>query len=384
MSKKLLRWLAPVVILGGAYGAFNVIAANGPEAEEKKEVVTIPLVQAENIFPSDHQVIISSFGEISPVEQTRLSAQVSGEVTSWHPNFVAGGIVKRGEVLFQLERDNYEAAVLQAEASLASAKASLIEEQAKAKVAQKQARTLNKKQVTDLYLRKPQVLSAQAQVKSAQAGLKRARRDLENCTVLAPYDALVVSRNIGVGQYVSAGSEVAQLNNIEAAEVSIPIAGFDSSFLPETLRGIKATVIEKGVRAIEREGFISRDLGIVDSSTRMVNLVVQIEDPYGVNSDRPILKFGSYVQVRFAGKELKHIYRLPQELVNNRTVWIVNEENQLEPRTVNVLREEGEFFLIGSGIEEKDQVVLTLPEYPQKGMNVEIAQSGSESASVAK
>ncbi|MCV5991447.1 hypothetical protein OFO94_35840, partial [Escherichia coli] len=81
------------------------------------------------------------------------------------------------------ESDNYEAAVLQAEAGLASARASLIEEQAKAEVAKRQAKKLSDKQVTDLYLRKPQVLSAQAQVKSAQAALKRANRDLENCRV---------------------------------------------------------------------------------------------------------------------------------------------------------------------------------------------------------
>lgn len=384
MLGKSIRWLAPVVILGGAYGAFSVIAANGPEPEEKKEVLSIPTVKAENIFPSDHQVVITSFGEISPVEKTRLSAQVSGEVISWHPNFVAGGIVKRGEVLFQIEKDNYEAAVLQAEATLVSAKASLIEEQAKAKVAEKQAKKLNNKQVTDLYLRKPQVLSAKAQVKSAQAGLKRARRDLENCTIYAPYDALVVSRNIGVGQFISAGSEVAELNNIEAAEVSIPIAGFDSSFLPEQPKGIKASITENGIRSIQREGYIARDLGLVDSSTRMVNLVVQLDDPYGIQSGEPALKFGSYVQVSFAGKELKHIYRLPQELVKNRTVWVVDENNHLEPRTVGVLREEGEFFLIGSGIEETDQVVLTVPEYPQQGMSVEVAQSGTESAKLAK
>lgn len=61
---------------------------------------------------------------------------------SWHPNFVTGGIVKRGEVLFTIESDNYEAAVLQAEAGLASARASLIEEQAKAEVAKRQAKNL--------------------------------------------------------------------------------------------------------------------------------------------------------------------------------------------------------------------------------------------------
>ncbi len=384
MFVKSLRWLVPIMILGGSYGVSSVISANEPKVEEKEKSVTLPLIKTENMFPTDHQVVISSFGEVAPVEKTLLSAQVSGEVLNWHLNFVVGGIVKRGEILFELEPDNYEAAVLQAEASLAQAKSLLIEEQAKAKVAERQSKTLNNKQVTDLYLRKPQVLSAQAQVKSALATLKRARRDLENCKVTAPYDALVISRNIGVGQFVSAGSEVAQLNNIETAEVSIPIAGFDNAFLPDVLKGVKATVIEKSVRSIERKGFIARDIGIVNTNTRMLNLIVQIDDPYGVKSNQPALKFGSYVQVRFAGKELKKIYRLPQELVNNQTVWVVNGENKLEPRTVNVLREEGAFFLINTGIKEQDQVVLTLPEYPHKGMNVDVALINSASDNTAK
>lgn len=183
-----------------------------------------------------------------PFEVTRLSAQVSGEVTSWHANFVSGGIVKRGEVLFTIESDNYEAAVLQAEAALASAQATLIEERAKAKVAEKQASKLSDKQVSDLYLRKPQLLSAEAQVKSAQAALKRAKRDLQNCKVIAPYDALVVSRNLGVGQFISAGSEVAVLNNIEAGEIHLPIAGFDSAFLPEKLSDLNALVTLDGIQ----------------------------------------------------------------------------------------------------------------------------------------
>ncbi len=67
-------------------------------------------------------------------------------------------------------------------------------------------------------------------MKSAQAALKRANRDLENCRVVAPYDALVVERDVGVGQFVTSGSRVATLNNIEVAEVHVPIAGFDSAF----------------------------------------------------------------------------------------------------------------------------------------------------------
>ncbi len=380
MLHNVARWILPVALLGVGYVAYQAIAASGPETDDKKEAVVETIVETAPLLPTEHKVMITSHGELVPFETTRLSAQVSGEVVSWHPNFVTGGIVKRGEVLFSIESDNYQAAVLQAEAELASAKAVLIEEKAKAKVAERQAKNLSDKQVSDLYLRKPQLLSAEAQVKSALASLKRAERDLDNCKVVAPYDALVVSRQIGVGQFISAGSEVALLNNIEAAEIHIPIAGFDSAFLPEKLSNIRATIRLQGLRQVEREGNIDRDLAMIDSATRMINVVVRIDDPYGINSQKPAIKFGSYVEVQFAGKELKHIYRLPQELVSNRTVWVVNEENQLYPRSVNVLRSEGEFVLISEGIEQSDKLVLTVPEYPQKGMSVKLSQTKNADA----
>ncbi|EOK5707566.1 efflux RND transporter periplasmic adaptor subunit [Vibrio parahaemolyticus] len=384
LAKPIVRWLLPFVVVGGSYAGYAAIAATAPEKESTKETITEPTVRASSLFPTDHKVVITSHGELVPFEKIHLSAQVSGEVISWHPNFVTGGIVKRGEVLFTIESDNYEAAVLQAEAGLASARASLIEEQAKAEVAKRQAKKLSDKQVTDLYLRKPQVLSAQAQVKSAQAALKRANRDLENCRVVAPYDALVVERDVGVGQFVTSGSRVATLNNIEVAEVHVPIAGFDSAFLPESIKELTATVTQQGILSTTREGKVVRDLGMIDSATRMINMVIQVEDPYGIDNQQPPIKFGSYVEVSFTGKELKHIYRLPQELVKNRTVWVVNDENQLQPRTVTVLRAEGEFMLVGEGLEQSDQLVLTLPEYPQKGMAVQIAKKNDDSETVVQ
>ncbi|WMS90768.1 efflux RND transporter periplasmic adaptor subunit [Pseudoalteromonas sp. HL-AS1] len=373
MQTNSLRWVFPFVALIVGVVGFMGINAIAQEPEKKEVIDTRPTVQVEPVAANDHQVIINSYGEVKPLENTLLSAQVSGEVLSWHPNFVAGGIVARGETLFTIEKDNYEAAVLVAEAELARAQAGLIEEQAQAQVAEDEAKRFPSKARTDLFLRKPQVLSAQASVKSAQAALKRAQRDLDNCDVTAPYDALVISRNIGVGQFVTMGSQVAELNNIETAEVIIPIAGFDSVFLPERIKGITATVIQKGLNSFTREGVIDRDLGIVDSATRMSSLVVRIEDPYGLKTKQPSIKFGSYVQVNFAGATLNNIYRLPQALVNNQTAWVVNKSQELEPRKVTVIREEGEYFYISSGLNADDQLVTTLPEYPQKGMQVKIA-----------
>ena len=76
--------------------------------------------------------------------------------------------------------------------------------------------------------------------------------------------------------------------------------------------------------------------------------------------------------VNFAAT-LQNIYRLALSLVNNQTVWVVNDEQKLEPRKVTVVREEGEYFYISDGLNIDDQLVLTLPEYPQAGMEVKVA-----------
>ncbi|TLX52368.1 efflux RND transporter periplasmic adaptor subunit [Pseudoalteromonas ruthenica] len=379
--KKLLVALG-VVLVTGLAGAAVMVSAKKPD--ETKQVDTRPVVEVEQLAANDHQVLLSTYGEVRPLESTQLAAQVTGEVVSWNERFVAGGIVERGELLFTIEKDNYEAAVLQAEAELARAQAALIEEQAQQDVAKDEAARTPGVKRSALFLREPQVLSAKAAVKSAEAALKRAQRDLDNCEVRAPYDALVISRNVGQGQFVSVGSQVAELNNIETAEVIVPVAGFDSAFLPQRVAGTPATIIREGLNGFTRSAVIDRDLGVVDSATRMSNLVVRVNDPYAMHGQLPKLKFGSYVQVQFAGQTLKEIFRLPQELVNNQTVWVVNKDNLLQPRQVKVVREEDEFFLISGGLDADDRVVVTLPEYPQEGMEVRIAGAVNSSENSPK
>ena len=375
MKQKWFKGILPLVILAIGFGGMSAIKASGEKDVDKEPVDVRPTVKIETAIAEDYQVRITSYGEVSPLESTMISAQVSGEVLTWHPNFVPGGLVLRGDTLFTIELDTYEAALLQAEADLSLAKANLIEEQAKAVVAKREAKG---RKVSDLYLRKPQMLGAQASVKSSQSRLKIAQRDLDNCAIKAPYDALVISRDLGVGQYVNKGSQVGELYNIETAEVSFPIAGFDREFLPTDITQQIATISTKGYNTIVRKGIVSRDLGIIDQSTRMSQLVVRIEDPYALKSSLPVLKFGHYVEVSFAGKTLNQVYRLPQELVNNRIIWLLDENQEMQPQRVEILREEGAYFLISEGLNNQDTLILTLPEYPQKGMKVKIAEPAED------
>ncbi|MBT0587607.1 efflux RND transporter periplasmic adaptor subunit [Alteromonas oceanisediminis] len=368
--KTIWKVAIPFAVLIGGFGIKTAIEASGKEETSQAQVDTRPSVRVEALSPIDYTVTIESFGEVRPLESTTIAAQVAGEVVSWHANFVPGGVVKRGDLLFSIEDDAYVAAKLQAESELIEAKSQLIEEQARADVAAREARNMPKQQVSDLYLRKPQVLSAQARVKSAEARLRIAQRDLDNTQVKAPYDALVVTRDIGVGQYVNVGMDAARLHNIEAAEVVFPIAGFDGQFLPESLTGSAAQIVTRGKNSIARQGVIKRDLGVVDEATRMTNLVVRIDDPYGLESNEPALKYGSYVEVSFSGTTLDNVFKIKQDLVNNNRVWTLDDEQKMVQRTVNVVREEADTFLIDSGLSTGDRLVLTLPEYPQNGMEV--------------
>ena len=279
MKSTIIKTLGFFGIIAIAIGLSTGIQATAEDEKAEEAKDTRPTVSIENLIPINHNVEISSFGEVQALETTTLAAQVSGEVLSWNPQFVAGGVVKRGDVLFNIEPDAYEAAVLQAEAQVSLAKATLTEELARQKVAQREARNLGDGQVSDLYLRKPQVLSAQAQLKSAEASLRIAKRNLSKTQVTSPYDAVVISREIGSGTYVSPGMAVASLSNIETAEIIVPVAGFDRPFLMDNMAGNEAVVTTKDRLPIRRSGIVARDLGVLDQATRMLHLVIRIEDP---------------------------------------------------------------------------------------------------------
>ena len=374
---KWMRVALPIGVFVLGYLGMKGIEASASDSAIKEEVDTRPTVTIESISPEDVRVRLTSYGEITPLETTNLAAQVAGEVESWNPKFVSGGLVRRGETLFTIEPDSYEAALLLAEANLASAKAQLIQEQAQADVAAIEAKSMPQARVTDLYLRKPQVLSAQAGVKSAEAQLKIAKRDLENCKVKAPYDALIVSRDISTGDYVTPGSEVAVLNNIEYAEVTFPVAGFDRMFLADNTVGSEIAIDVDDMHGTTIKGTIHRDTGVIDNNTRMSYFVARIEDPYAIHSNKPIVKFGSYSTIAFEGKTLNDVYRVPQELVTNRLLWTLDDDNKLTSHKVTVVREENGDFLI-QGTFNPDKVVMTLPEYPQNGMAVKVIANASD------
>merc|ERR1711981_673313 len=95
--------LLPIAIIGVSAGLFAGVNAAAHKEPEKNEVDTRPLVAVEPVHADTYPVSIKAYGTLEPIESTSLAASVSGEVTSWNPEFIEGGLLRRGEILFAID-----------------------------------------------------------------------------------------------------------------------------------------------------------------------------------------------------------------------------------------------------------------------------------------
>lgn len=370
------KGLSAAGVFGLAIVVFIAIQATGkPPLQKDKSGSEAPLVVTQQLQAQSHRFELQLWAEVRPKEQTTLTPEVSGRVIALDPNFIAGGVITKGSVMVQLDDADYQVALLSAQAAVASAKSALAQEQAQARVAEQELRDLSRDQITALALRQPQLLSAEAALKSSQAALQKAQRDLDRTRITAPYDALVVKRNIGLGQVVSTGTALGELYSVEQAELYVPVASFDLAYLPVERAGIPA---ELRTEHYSRNAKVVRDLGLVNSQTRMSHLVVQLDDPYAVRSQQPIIRFGQYVEVRLAGRVEDNLYVIPQDALHNGKVWLLQPDMTMAQQEVEVVRQTGKIAYVKSGLSDGQQLILTIPNFPQQGMAVRAEQAESK------
>ena len=174
------------------------------------------------------QVKIAAQGTVIPRTQTILVSEVSGLITEVSPAFVAGGFFNKGDVLVSIDDRNYLAEVKRAEASVASARTNVTKEMGLADYAEAdwnraQALISSTKAASELTLRKPQLAEALANLAFAEAELDKRRGDLDRTTIRAPYDGLVRQKKADLGQYVGAGTQLAETFAIDVADIRLPL-----------------------------------------------------------------------------------------------------------------------------------------------------------------
>jgi HlyD family secretion protein len=190
--KKIIIILLAIVIVA------IIIVVNVLKSGEKTYTV-----QAEKVEKSDITSIVTANGKIVPRTDVKISAYVPAKIIKLPVE--EGDMVKKGQLLVQLDDTQYEAAVNQAKAQLASAKASL--EQAQlvyARYKELFEKKLSSKEQYDMA--KTDLDLAKARHEQAVATLEEAKYDLSKTTITSPMDGLVTSLNAEVGEIVMIGT----------------------------------------------------------------------------------------------------------------------------------------------------------------------------------
>jgi RND family efflux transporter MFP subunit len=392
----MLKKLLPFVIIFASLAVFVMLRMARPEAEQSEPQQLLVVVDAMTVTVDDATITVASQGTVEPRTSTNLVSEVAGQVVEVSPAFVAGGFFREGDVLLRLDDRKYRAAVSRAEASVASARSQLEQERGQADVAQREWDRMSAEEqarirAKDLYLRKPQLEEAQARLASAEADLEQARHDLAKTTVIAPYDGLVSAKNTDIGQFVTTGASIAETFAVDYAEVRLPIPESKIAFLnlPNAVNNLTSGAAPANAPEVDLisniggteyhwTGRLTRTEGVLDTRTRVLFSVVQVEDPYNLYDDdnswnsQP-LRIGTYVNARIRGRLLEDVIVLPRyTLQANNVIWTADNEGRLRPKTVEVLAVNGDDVYISAGLETGDQVVLTRLENPLNGAPVQV------------
>jgi multidrug efflux pump subunit AcrA (membrane-fusion protein) len=171
------------------------------------------------------------------------------------------------------------------------------------------------------------------------------------------------------------------LSGTDKAEIAVPLSIDELRWINipgygERQNGADASVqIDIGNKLYKWTGKVVRSSGEIDSRTRMMKIIVEVEDPYGLNQKSvtgySALPSGSFVDVHMKGKKLKDVYSIPRSAFrDNSTIWIMDKENKLKIKKVNVLKIERETVIIGKGLNDGDMVIMTNISGAAEGMKL--------------
>lgn len=144
---------------------------------------------------------VTATGQLNPVVNVQVGSQISGRIQKLYVDY--NSVVKSNQIIAEIDPSTYKVNVQRAQAQVAQAKANL----ALAEVQAKRAEALFKDKLipaADFDTAMAQLQLAQAQIMQDEAAMENAKVDLSRCTILAPVDGVVISRNVDVGQTVAA------------------------------------------------------------------------------------------------------------------------------------------------------------------------------------
>lgn len=369
---------ATLLILGAGFLGSQFLMTHGPEApksEREIELVTVEVIAVQKV---DVAIQLRSEGVVSVRRESALSAEVGGKVVEMSEEFVRGGTFEKDDLILKLEGADYQALLANAESALAEARLALRTEEARGEQAARDWQKLGRGgEPSAMILRQPHMASARARVAAAEANVVKAERDLARTEIRAPYDCRVRGVSVGLGAILSPGMSVGEIFEIENYELRLPFSLEDEAYLK--MDGEVTLRARVGGRELSWPGEILRDEGEVNRETLSTYLYVRPgkneNAPEGFKTPPP----GLFVQASLTGEILADVVELPREaMLSQNQVLVVDAEDRLRFRKVEVIRREAEVLYVRAELEKGERVCVTKVEFPIEGMKVAVVKTSAE------
>ena len=208
--------------------------------------------------------------------------------------------------------------------------------------------------------------------------LQGARLNLERTTIVMPFVGRIAESKIELQQFVRQGDVLVTADGIEKAEVEVDLpmgrlAGLVRSdqiinisdardIKIGDVLGLSASVVLRNNGNVTRwQGKITRTSDTLDTRTRTVGFIIEVDKPYDnvQPGKRPPLVKGMFVEVELQGSPIADKLVLPRSALHNQHVYVVDEQNRLQRRTVKAATGGDNYLLIESGLNVGERVVVS-------------------------
>lgn len=370
------RWLVITLVLAVGVGGFLFLKHHGPEADKEAPPHVVPVVRAVTVQSGPHRLVVATQGRVEPFRRTQAASEVMGRVTHVSGKFKPGGVFRHREVMLEIDKADYVAALANAEAAHADASLLLEQEQARSEQARRDWAKLGRGTPSALVLRKPQIASARARINAAAAAVAKAARDLERTKLRAPYDCRVEAAYTDLGSYIAPGARLADLYSLDVLEVRMPVTMEEMGYLERGNDGtvdadVKITA-ELAGKPRSWNGKIIRSEGGVDRNTMTTHLVMRVvPDPSDPAYSLP--PPGLVVRASITGRTLESVTEIPRSaLRQDNTVLTVTRDGKLRTVPVKLARTMERTVLVSSGLAGGTRVIVSPIETPVDGMEVTV------------
>ncbi len=291
---------------------------------------------------ADVPIILKFNGQTVSELEIMLKPQVSGTIEK--QLFEPGHSVKKGDVLYEIDRSRYQAAFDSANATLQSASADY-----KRAKALKASNTISQKDFD----------TAKAAFMVAEANFKSAKIDLDHSLVTAPFDGMAGDTQKDVGAYVSAGEDLVRLSKFDPIDVEFGIADVDRLELDANLRNGQWKQLGRQVSinlgGKDYNGTLSFIDSVINTNTASVSAKAQIPNP---NLE---IRPGIFTKVSVEGFYQKNGFKIPQvalkQDLSNTIVYVV-QDGKVAKKVVKITAQDTRTATISSGLQDGDQIIL--------------------------